>query len=109
MTVGSHSRSHARLASLDRARALAEMVDSKRAIERELGRACRHFCAPYGRPGREFDPIRDPALAREAGYVSFASGARGAMTPGADPFVLKRDHLLAHWGEHQLRYFLSRG
>jgi peptidoglycan/xylan/chitin deacetylase (PgdA/CDA1 family) len=107
MTIGSHSRSHARLAGLDRARALAEMTDSKRAIERELGRECRHFCAPYGLPGRHFDPARDPALAREAGYASFASGVRGAMTPNADPFVLKRDHLLANWGEHQLRYFLS--
>lgn len=109
MTVGSHSRSHARLSGLDRARALAEMADSKRAIERQLGRECRHFCAPYGLPGRDFDLMRDPALAREAGYASFASGARGAMTPGGDPFLLRRDHLLANWGEHQLRYFLSRG
>jgi peptidoglycan/xylan/chitin deacetylase (PgdA/CDA1 family) len=109
MTVGSHSRSHARLLGLDRARALAEMTDSKREIERELGRDCRHFCAPYGLPGRDFDPMRDPLLAREAGYASFASGARGAMTPGGDPFLLKRDHLLANWGEHQLRYFLTRG
>ncbi|MCC7015885.1 MAG: polysaccharide deacetylase family protein [Rhodospirillales bacterium] len=109
MTIGSHSRSHARLSGLDRVRALAEMADSKRAIERELGRECLHFCAPYGLPGRDFDLMRDPALAREAGYASFASGARGAMTPDGDPFLLRRDHLLANWGEHQLRYFLSRG
>jgi len=109
MTVGSHSRSHANLALLDRAQALAEMTDSKQAIERALGRECRHFCAPYGQPVRHFDQMRDPSLAREAGYASFASSARGAMTAGSDPFLIKRDHLLANWGEHQLRYFLSRG
>jgi peptidoglycan/xylan/chitin deacetylase (PgdA/CDA1 family) len=108
MTVGSHSRSHARLANLDRAQALAELTDSKRAIEHAIGRECRHFCAPYGLPGKDFDSMRDPALAREAGYASFATGVRGAMT-GPEPFLLKRDHLLANWGEHQLRYFLSRG
>jgi hypothetical protein len=53
--------------------------------------------------------MRDPSLAREAGYASFASGVRGGMAAGGDPFLLKRDHLLANWGEHQLRYFLSRG
>ena len=109
MTIGSHSRSHAKLAGLDRAQASAEMTDSKQAIERALGRECRHFCAPYGLPGRHFDPARDLLLAREAGYASFASGVRGAMAAGGDPFLLKRDHLLANWGEHQLRYFLSRG
>ncbi len=109
MTIGSHSRSHAKLANLDRVQALAEMTASKQAIERALGRECRHFCAPYGLPGQHFDSVRDPSLARDAGYVSFASGARGAMGTGGDPFLLKRDHLLANWGEHQLRYFLSRG
>ena len=108
MTVGSHSRGHAKLARLDRAQALAEMISSKQAIERETGRACRHFCAPYGLPGTDFDSTRDPALAREAGYASFASSARGAMAANGDPYRLKRDHLLANWGEHQLRYFLSR-
>ena len=109
MTIGSHSRSHARLLGLNRAQALAEMTGSKLAIEQNLGRECRHFCAPYGLPGRHFDLARDPLLAREAGYASFASGVRGAMTEGSDSFLIKRDHLLANWGEYQLRYFLSRG
>lgn len=109
MTIGSHSRTHARLAGFDRARALAEMTESKQEIERRLGVPCRHFCAPYGLAGRDFIVARDPDLAREAGYDSFASATRGAMAPGSDPMRLKRDHLMARWGEHQLRYFLSRG
>jgi peptidoglycan/xylan/chitin deacetylase (PgdA/CDA1 family) len=108
MAVGSHSRSHARLARLDRTQALAEMTDSKKTIEDMLAVPCKHFCAPYGLPGTHYVAERDPELAREAGYVSFASGVRGAMTAGGDPFKLKRDHLLANWGEHQIRYFLSR-
>jgi len=108
MTIGSHSLSHVALATLDPERALAEMAESKAEIERTLGTRCDHFCAPYGTPGVHFDPTRDPGLARAAEYASFATGERGPMVHGGDPFYLKRDHLLAGWGEYQLRYFLSK-
>jgi peptidoglycan/xylan/chitin deacetylase (PgdA/CDA1 family) len=108
MTIGSHTCGHARLAALDEQAALAEMTLSRQAIEREIGRPCRHFCAPYGMPGRHFRSDRDPALARQAGYASFATALRGPSRAGADPLMLRRDHVLANWGSHQLRYFLSR-
>lgn len=107
MSFGSHTASHARLSDLDPATAETELRQSKLAIEKELEQACEHFCAPYGIPNLDFDPARDTALARAAGYRSFATGTRGAMRQGADPLCLKRDHILANWGNHQLRYFLS--
>ncbi len=104
---GSHSATHARLSALDDAAAVREIAGSKATIERELGRPCMHFCPPFGVAGRDFDSRRDPALARDAGYCSFVTGRRGPARPGADPFGLGRDHVLAGWGTHQLRYFLS--
>jgi peptidoglycan/xylan/chitin deacetylase (PgdA/CDA1 family) len=107
MTIGSHTRHHARLAELSPAAAKAEMSDSKDDIERALGITCRHFCAPYGLPGRDFNIDRDGRLAREMGFSSLATGLRGPNRPGGDPFSLRRDHVLANWGLYQLRYFLA--
>ena len=107
MTIGSHARSHPKLAEVDAASASAELAESRAEIEAKLGVPCMHFCAPYGQPGTHFDSTRDPELARAAGYRSFATGVRGPSRQGDDPLLLRRDHLLAGWGEHQLRYFLS--
>lgn len=107
MTIASHGRRHARLSTLDAEAALAEMTQSKQAIEAEIGAECRHFCPPYGIPERDLDLERDGELARRAGYRSMAIGWRGATRRGADPFSLRRDHLIAGWGLHQVRYFLS--
>ncbi len=108
MSFGSHTKSHARLADLKPETSETELRDSKQAIERELGQVCDHFCAPYGIPDSDFDPARDGASARAAGYRSFATGTRGAMRRGADPLSLTRDQMVANWGNHQLRYFLSQ-
>lgn len=108
MTMGSHTTRHVALAGLDQAEAMAELAASKQAIEIELGRPCLHFCAPFGMPGRHYLPERDPTLAAQAGYASFATGLRGPNRSGEDPLALRRDHLLAGWHPLQLRWFLSR-
>ncbi len=105
--VGSHTASHAQLAALDEAKVEAELTQSKRKIESETGRPCRHFCCPFGCAGVDFVPARDPEIARRVGYASFLTGHRGANRQGASPLFVYRDHLLAEWGDHQLRYFLS--
>ncbi len=107
MNFGSHTASHARLTALSPEAADQELRGSKRAIENELDQDCDHFCAPYGISGQDFDPARDATLASDAGYRSFATGTRGAMRQGDDALSLKRDHIVANWGNHQLRYFLS--
>ena len=107
MFIGSHCRNHVRLAHLGTEDAVAELSESKAAIEREVGAKCHHLCPPYGIPEKDFLPERDGGLARDAGYRSLAMGWRGAMRQGDDPFRLRRDHLIAGWGNHQLKYFLS--
>ena len=107
VTFGAHTVTHPVLAELDAATARAEMAGAKQAIEDQLGRPCHHFACPYGRPGRDFHPERDPSLARSLGFHSFLTSIRGVNHPGDDPFALKRDHVEAHWGVFQLRYFLS--
>ena len=107
MTIGSHTVNHVQLASLDEAAAETELRQSKETIEAELGHACDHFCCPFGRQNVDYLPGRDPKIARRVGYKSFLSGHRGAMRQGSSPMMVRRDHLLAGWGNAQLRYFFS--
>jgi len=108
MTIGSHTMSHVHLADLDDDAAFAEIKGSKETIEAELGRACDHFCCPFGREGIDYDAPRHPELTRLAGYRTFLTTRRGPVLAGASVMDIPRDHLLAGWGDDQLRYFFSR-
>lgn len=108
MTIGSHTVHHIRLLTSTDAEVESEFRDSKRAIEREIGRPCDHFSCPKGRPGIDFESKRHPQIAKRVGYLSFLTTRRGSVHRFPDPFLVERDHLLAAWGTHQLRYFFSR-
>jgi peptidoglycan/xylan/chitin deacetylase (PgdA/CDA1 family) len=61
--IGSHTRSHPRLTLLDDAGLADELLDSREACERELGRPCASIAYPYG----DVD-VRVVNAARAAGY-----------------------------------------
>jgi hypothetical protein len=90
MIIGSHALSHRSLIDLDFEKAFHELEDSKRQIECQLGCACNHFAAPRGKPGIHFSVERDPEIAGQVGYRSFATAQPGAMRRGQSPFSLKR-------------------
>jgi O-antigen biosynthesis protein len=83
--VGSHSVSHPRLDTIEPARALGEIVDSKRDLEDRLGAPVRHFAYPYGSFDRN---VRD--LVAEAGYASACSVQSGFNSTATDRFALRR-------------------
>lgn len=66
--IGSHTVSHPRLTQLDDRRLAAELADSKRAIEKRLGRPCTSIAYPYGDEDR-----RVVAAAGLAGYAAAAA------------------------------------
>lgn len=107
MTIGSHSAGHVHLRDLSDAEAMAELKRSRDAIEQGTGAPCRHFCCPFGYAGIDYDPDRHPKMAAEAGYASFLTSHRGANRKGASVYDIKRDQLLANWGNYQLRYFMG--
>lgn len=108
ITIGSHSVSHTRLSVLTDNEVNFELLGSKNKIEDNIGRQCIHFCAPYGIPSRDFNIITHGRLARDIGYISFATGSRGINELGDSPLELRRDHLLASWSNNQLKYFLAK-
>lgn len=108
MTIGSHTVSHACLSALSTEEVQWELRESRATIERELGMPCEHFACPFGRAGMHFLPERDPAAAAREGYRSFLTAERGSSRRTSASLYVERDHLLAGWGTHNLRYFFSR-
>ena len=81
VTIGAHTRRHFALAKLSLAEARAEIEESVRRIERELGKPCRHFSYPYGDEAsagkREFD------LVKELGLKTGVTTRKGLIHPPA--------------------------
>ena len=107
ITIGSHTKNHNRLSELEETQLIEELRDSKTKIEVELEKECKHLCVPYGIPGRDFDKVIVRNNAISLGYSSLVTGIRGPSINGSDVYAIRRDQLLASWGNSQLRYFLS--
>jgi peptidoglycan/xylan/chitin deacetylase (PgdA/CDA1 family) len=79
VTIGAHTRRHYALAKLTLAEARAEILESVRRLEREIGKACLHFSYPYGDAAsagpREFN------LVKELGLKTGVTTRRGLIHP----------------------------
>lgn len=75
VTIGAHSQTHRRLATLDESQLRHEVAGGRERLERELGRSVHHFAYPYGGPAacgaREFRATAD------AGYRTAVTTRRG--------------------------------
>src|SRR5262245_27484630 len=97
VTIGAHTRRHYALARLTLAEAQTEIEESVRRIERETGRACRHFSYPYGDTAsagqREFD------LVKELGLRTGLTTRRGLIHPhhGCELTALPRVSLIGDY------------
>lgn len=107
ITFGSHTCSHAHLAQLSESEIIHELKQSKEVIEQQLNTPCYHFACPWGRTHIDFSPEPTLSIAKQIGYLSFATTNRGAMRKDDNPYLLKRDHLLAGWENYQLKFFFG--
>jgi len=89
VTVGSHTVTHTDLTTLDDAQALAELTNSRRALERHLRRPVQWFAYPAGA-----EDARIVGLARRAGYVLAVTTRPGSVQSAADPLELRRYEIL---------------
>lgn len=108
VSFGSHTKSHAKLKTLDTCGIEYELSASKQIIESALGVPCIHFACPWGLVNIDFDPVVTEPIAKKLGYKTFATTQRGKTHSGDNLYLLKRDHVLAGWGNYQLRYFFSK-
>lgn len=94
-SIGAHTVTHQILSRVSPKRAWQEIVDSKRMIERTLGRPVKAFAYPNGRPGDYTDTVKQ--LVREAGFTCAVTTRFGVNTLADDPYELKRG---GPWEEH---------
>lgn len=108
VSFGSHTVDHCNLSLLNENETNYQLAESKKKVEQELGEPCHHFACPFGTPYTYFDPATIARIAQRLNYTSVATTLRGKMYPGDDLFLLKRDHLQANWGNHELKYFFGK-
>lgn len=82
---GSHTMSHSELNSLDGDAQAAELKESKREIERHLGRTVTTLAYPYGK-----HDATTRRLATELGYAGACSTKLGLVDPSSDQFAMER-------------------
>lgn len=107
ISFGSHTKSHANLKTLDESAIRYELSASKQLIESALSIPCIHFACPWGVINVDFDPLITEPIAKNLGYKTFATTQRGKTRQGDNLYLIKRDHLLANWGNYQLKYFFA--
>ena len=108
LQVGSHTATHRNLGSLDEAAVGEELARSRRVLSDLVGRPVDHFACPWGVAGRDFDPVRTPALARECGYRSFFTTRRGHARAEGDLALMPRHVAEPHWGLFEFDALMGR-
>jgi peptidoglycan/xylan/chitin deacetylase (PgdA/CDA1 family) len=86
--IGSHTRTHAELATLSVADARAEIVGSCQDLEQQLSAAVASFAFPYGREHQITEDQRE--IVRRAGLTCCCSCYGGTNPRGGDAFHLRR-------------------
>lgn len=103
-TIGSHTRTHARLTELTESEVQDQIVNSKVRLEDTLGHAVEYFAYPYGAFSQT---ARD--IASCAGYRAACSTRAGFNRPGEDMFLLRRIDISGHDRLWQFRQKLTFG
>lgn len=85
ITIGSHTLTHRRLLKLTRVEALAEIQESKKSIEKQLGVPVRHFSYPYGETSESV-----ASMVRQAGYLTACTTMSGFNGADMNLFSLRR-------------------
>lgn len=89
VAIGSHTVTHPDLTALSDAQAFAELRDSRRTLERHLGRPVRWFAYPAGR-----EDARIVGLVHRAGYLLAVTTQPGAVQSSQTPLELHRYEIL---------------
>jgi len=90
--IGSHTQSHAIVATLNPEELAQELQESKAKIESELQRPCTLFSYPNGTE-KDFT-LRDQEKLAALGYRAACSQVNGFNAAGENPFALKRMNIV---------------
>lgn len=98
--VGAHTVSHPILARIPGHRALDEIREGRKALERIIDAPVSLFAYPNGKPGQDYLP-EHVEMIRAEGFEAAMSTAWGASSTGDDIFQLRR---FSPWDADRLRF-----
>lgn len=87
--VGAHTLSHPNVAQVSEREARAEIVGSKKTLDREMGEPTEHFSYPHPALNPQWSK-KTLEITREAGFKSAVLTTRGRVRAGDEPLALKR-------------------
>jgi peptidoglycan/xylan/chitin deacetylase (PgdA/CDA1 family) len=105
VTFGSHTVSHRSLGEIGLAEVEAELVESRRRMNQELGTAPTVLSYPYGTI-RDFSP-RVALLSQQAGYLYAVTAVHGLNHVRCNPYFLRRTSMTAGDGLRTFRTILK--
>lgn len=89
MEIGGHTVTHPILAKLSDDRAMEEISEGKRAVEKILGREIRYFAYPNGKPGQDYSD-ENVKMIFKAGFKAALSTRWGVSNSLTDRWQLPR-------------------
>jgi len=105
MTVGAHTVSHPVLAEQSDESALAEMIESRQALESMLGRRIWAFSYPFGEPSSV--RAREIACAERAGFECAFVNWGGGFGARLSRYAIPRVHITANMQLSELEAHMS--
>jgi peptidoglycan/xylan/chitin deacetylase (PgdA/CDA1 family) len=108
--VGSHSMTHPNLAHIPAADGHAEMAESKRKLERELGSPVKHFAYPHPALNPQWNETT-LRMTEELAYRTAVTTTSGAVRADTHPLAIPRTYVPREEAQflwHIERTFLSR-
>lgn len=86
--IGSHTHTHTIMTLLKEDDGRRELTQSKKLVEKHVGRPCDLFCYPNG----DYDDFSSATsrLLKEAGYLCGLTTVAGFARPGDDPYAMLR-------------------
>ena len=85
ISFGAHTVTHPKLAELNNPSAEQEILQSKIAIEENLGQPCKHFAYPYG-----LFNDNTPEIVKQCGFTLACSTRSGFNNSERAPYILHR-------------------
>lgn len=103
ITIGAHTMNHPHLAKISLDQAREEIINSKKALEKILGKPVLVFSYPYGSYDKNVEKI-----VKEAGYKAAVTTRQGINFPDSDHYALKRIRIMGMYSHRKFIYELNR-
>lgn len=103
ITIGAHTMNHPHLAKIKPYQAEREIIESKKALEKALGKPVLTFSYPYGSYNKTVEDF-----VKKAGFKVAVTTKQGINFSNADPYALKRIRIMGRYSHRKFIHELTR-